>query len=59
MCYEFDSSSFRLRALEALRRKNKVADEAGTPAGAAKPARQPQETAAPVKPVAKPDTVPA
>jgi hypothetical protein len=55
MCYEFDSFYQRARALEALRRKTKVADEL------AKPAR-PEPAAEPAKPQApdaRPETVPA
>lgn len=55
MCYEFDSFYERARALEALRRKTKVADELAKPAA-------PEPAAEPVKPrvpEAKPDTVPA
>jgi hypothetical protein len=55
MCYEFDDYHFRARALEALRRKTKVADELKKPA-------EPQpsaQAAQPQAPVAKPETVPA
>jgi hypothetical protein len=55
MCYEYDSYYLRARALEALRRKTKVADEVAksvTPSPSAQP-EQPQA------PVAKPETVPA
>ena len=55
MCYEFDSYFMRARALEALRRKPKVADEIAKTA-APEPAAKPTE---PQVPVAKPDTVPA
>ena len=55
MCYEFDSFYMRARALEALRRKTKLADEVAKPV-AAEPAVPPAE---PQKPVATPETVPA
>ena len=55
MCYEYDSYYLRARALEALRRKTKVADELSKPAEP-KPSAQPTE---PQAPVAKPETVPA
>lgn len=55
MCHEFESYYFRARALEALRRKTKVADELKRPAEP-KPSAQPAE---PQVPVAKPETVPA
>ena len=55
MCYEFDSFYVRARALEALRRKTKVADEISKPA-APEPAAEP---AKPQAPEAKPETVPA
>jgi hypothetical protein len=55
MCYEFDSFYERARALEALRRKTKVADELAKPA-APEPAAEP---AKPRAPEAKAQTVPA
>ena len=55
MCYEFDSFYMRARALEALRRKTRVADEVAKPV-APEPSAQPAE---PQKPVAAPETVPA
>ena len=55
MCYEFDSFYERARALEALRRKTKVADELAKPAAPGPAA----EAAKPQLPEAKPETVPA
>ena len=55
MCYEFDSFFDRARALEALRRRTKVADELQKPVAPA-PAAQPVE---PQQAQPKPETVPA